>query len=106
MALTRSKLNTFSFLYLVLTLGVWLGWQIETNRWMATDENLLQQQLEADGMSASQAFNIRQATRQAYNHATSYASVAIVVVIMSTQGMASMLIAALPEEKRDAQLRG
>ena len=103
MALTRSTLNMLSFLYLLLTLGMWVGWQIETDRRMGRDENLFQQQLQADGMSASQAFNIRQATRQAYDNATSYASTMIFFVILCTQGMASILIASLPEEKHDAR---
>lgn len=102
MALKRSTLNMLSFLYFLLSLGVWVGWQVETDRRMERDENLFQQQLQADGMSATQAFNIRQAMRQAYDHATSYASTAIFVVILSTQGMASILIASLPEDRHDA----
>jgi hypothetical protein len=36
---------------------------------------------------------------QAYNHAVSYASIAIIAVVVCTQGMTSVLIAALSDQK-------
>ena len=98
----RARLNTLSFFYLVLTLAVWLGWRVETDRQLRRDAELFQRELQADGMSAAQAFNIRQAMAQAYDHAASYASMGMFVVIVCTQGMVSILIASLPEEKHDA----
>jgi len=98
----RARLNMLSFFYLVLMLAVWLGWRIETDRQLRRDGELFQQELQAEGMSAAQAFNIRQAMGQAYDHATSYASMEIVIVIICTQSMFSILIASIPEENHDA----
>jgi hypothetical protein len=99
MALSKTTLNVLSILYLGLILAVWLGWQFETDRRMRRDRDSIQQELQATGMSAWQAYNITYGMAQAYNHATSYASAAIIAVVVCTQGMTSILISSLSDEK-------
>jgi hypothetical protein len=102
MAQSRATLNVLSILYLLLMLAVWLGWQFETDGRMRRDRESIQQELQSTGMSEWQAYQITYGMSQAYNHATSYASMAIIIVVICTQGMASMLISSLPDEKRSA----
>jgi len=99
MALRRSTLHLVSFLYFVMMLAVWLGWQFETDRQMQRDRSSIEQQLRSTGLSEWQVYNITFGMTQAYNHAKSYASTAVIVVVMCTQGMTSVLIASVFDEK-------
>jgi len=99
MALSKTKLNVVSMLYLVLTLAGWFGMQVETDRRMRRDRESIQQELQANGMSASQAYNITFGMAQAYNHAVSYASTAIIIVVLFTQGLTVVLVSLLSDEK-------
>lgn len=102
MALSRTKLTIVSTLYLGLTLAVWLGWQLETDRQMRRDRESIQQELQATGMSAWQAYNITFGMTQAYTYATSYASTVIFFVVILTEGMTVMLISARADDKAKA----
>ena len=99
MALRRSTLNMLSFIYFILMGAVWLGWQYETDHRMQRDRESVAQQLRSTGLSEWQVYNITLGMTQAYDNAVSYASMAVIVVVMCTQGMTSILIASLFDEK-------
>lgn len=99
MARSRTTLNVLSTFYFVMALAFWLGWQIVTDRRMQRDQELTEEQLRSSGMSAWQAYTVTSGIKQAYNNATNYASMVIIIVIMCGQGMATLLISSLPEEK-------
>jgi hypothetical protein len=99
MTWSKTKLNLFSLLYMVLMLAGALGMQVETDRRMRRDRESIQQQLQADGVSASQAYTLTSGMAHAYDNATSYANTTIFIVIIFTQGMTSLLISALHDDR-------
>lgn len=66
---------------------------------MRRDRESIEQQLRSTGLLDGQVYNITYGMTQAYNHATSYASMAIIVVVICTQGMTSLLISSVSDER-------